>query len=68
MVDADPPGQAGHQMSERRPVVLLGGIDEQHVVRILAILQHQDADWDTSGEEQIGGQANHRVYVPILEQ
>jgi len=32
----------------------LGSVDEQHIVRFLALLQHQDTHWDAGGEEQVG--------------
>lgn len=30
------------------------GVDEKHVVRLLALLEHEDADRDARGVEQIG--------------
>ena len=44
------------------------GVDEQHVVRLLALLQHEDADRDAGGVEQVGGQADDGVDVAVLEQ
>ena len=38
-------------------VEVLSRIDEQHVVRLLALLEHQDADGDAGGIEEVGGQA-----------
>src|SRR3546814_8832896 len=32
------------------------------------LLEHQDADRDAGGIEQVGRQANHGVYVAVLEQ
>ena len=47
---------------------VLGGVDEQHVVRLLALLQHEDADRDAGGIEQVRRQADHGVDVPVLQQ
>ena len=47
---------------------MLGGVDEEHVVRLLAFLQHEDAHRDAGGVEQVGGQADDRVDVAILQQ
>ena len=47
---------------------VLGGVDEEHVVRLLALLQHQDADRDAGGIEQIRGQADDGVDVAVLQQ
>ena len=47
---------------------VLGGVDEEHVVRLLALLQHQDADRDAGGVEEVGGQADDGVDVAVLEQ
>ncbi|MOA12537.1 hypothetical protein D3C78_1325440 [compost metagenome] len=50
------------------PLEVLSRVDEQHIVRLFALLQHQDTDWDACGEKQIGWQADHCVDVAILEQ
>ena len=47
---------------------MLGSIDEQHVVRLLALFQHQDADRDAGGIEQVGRQADHGIDVAVGEQ
>ena len=47
---------------------VLGGVDEQHVVRLLALLQHEDADWDARRVEQVRRQADHGIDVSVLEQ
>jgi hypothetical protein len=46
---------------------VLGGIDEQHVVGLLALLERQDAHRDAGGVEEIGGQANDGINVVVLE-
>src|SRR3546814_3612108 len=51
-----------------REVLRAASVDEQHIVRLLALLEHQDADRDAGGIEQVGRQANHGVYVAVLEQ
>ena len=43
-------------------------VDEQHVIRLLALLRHQDAHRNAGGIEQVGRQADHRVDVPVLQQ
>jgi hypothetical protein len=45
---------------------VLGGVDEEHVVRLLAFLEHEDADRDAGGVEQVGGQADDRVDVAVV--
>ncbi len=47
---------------------VLGGVDEEHVVRLLALLEHQDADRDACGVEEIRGQADDGVDVAVFEQ
>ena len=47
---------------------MVGGVDEEHVVGLLALFQHEDADGDAGGIEEIGGQTDHRVDVFIFEQ
>ena len=47
---------------------VLGGVDEEHVVGLLALLEHEDADRDAGGVEQVGGQADDGVDVAVLEQ
>ena len=37
---------------------VLGSVDEEHVVGLLALLEDEDADRDAGGIEQIGGQAD----------
>ena len=47
---------------------VLGGVDEEHVVGLLALLEHEDADGDVGGVEEVRGQADHGVDVAVLEQ
>jgi hypothetical protein len=47
---------------------VLGGVDEEDVVRLLALLQHEDADRNARGVEEIRGQADDGVNVAVLEQ
>ena len=47
---------------------VFAGVDEQHVIGLFALLQHQNADWDAGGVEQIGGQADHGVDIAIFQQ
>ena len=47
---------------------VLGGVDEEHVVGLLALLEHEDADGDAGGVEEVGGQADDGVDVAVLEQ
>ena len=47
---------------------VLGGVDEEHVVGLLALLEHEDADRDAGGVEEVRGQADHGVDVAVLEQ
>jgi hypothetical protein len=47
---------------------VLFGVDEEHVVWLLAFLEHQNAHWDAGGIKQIGGQADNRINVPICQQ
>ena len=47
---------------------MLGGVDEQHIIGLLALFEYQDADGNTGGVEQIGRQADHGVDMTILEQ
>ena len=47
---------------------VLGGVDEQHIVGFLALLEHEDADGDSGGVEEIGWQADDGVDVAVLEQ
>ena len=47
---------------------VFGGVDEEHVVRLLALLEHEDADGDAGGVEEVGGQADDGVDMAVLEQ
>ncbi len=47
---------------------VLGGIDEQHVVGLLALLERQDAHRDAGGVDEIGGQVNDGIKMSVLEQ
>ena len=42
---------------------VLGGVDEEHVVGLLAFLEHKDADGDTGGVEEVRRQADDGVDV-----
>jgi len=47
---------------------MLGGVDEEHIIRLLALLQHEDADRNPRRIEQVGGQADHGIDISVLEQ
>src|SRR5690625_5719933 len=47
---------------------MLGGVDEEHIIGLFALFQHQDAHRDAGGKEQVGGQANDGVDMAVLEQ
>ncbi|MPM39426.1 hypothetical protein SDC9_86059 [bioreactor metagenome] len=47
---------------------VLAGVDEQDIVIFLAFLQHQNTDGDSGGEKEIGGQADYRIDVVVLQQ
>ena len=47
---------------------VLGGVDEEHVIRFLALLQHENADRNARREEEVGGQTDNRVDIAVLEQ
>ena len=47
---------------------VLSRVDEQHVVGLLALLQHQDAHRDAGGIKQVRWQANHGVDVAVFQQ
>jgi len=47
---------------------MFGGVDEEDVVGLLALLENEDADRDAGGVEQIRGQADDGVDVAVLEQ
>ncbi len=47
---------------------MLGGVDEEHVVGLLAFLEHEDADRDAGGVEEVRGQADDGVDVAVVEQ
>lgn len=47
---------------------MLGGVDEQHVVGLFALLQHEDANRDAGRIEQVRRQADHGVDVPVFQQ
>ena len=47
---------------------VFGGVDEEHVVGLLAFLEHEDADGDAGGVEEVGGQADDGIDVTVLEQ
>jgi hypothetical protein len=40
---------------------VLSGVDEEHVVGLLALLEHENADGDAGGIEQVRGQADDGV-------
>lgn len=43
-------------------------VDEEHIVGLAAFFQHQDADRDARGKEQVGRQADDGVDVAVLQQ
>jgi hypothetical protein len=47
---------------------MLSGVDEEYVVGLLALLEHEDADRDAGGVEEIRRQADDGVDVAVLEQ
>ena len=47
---------------------VLGGVDEEHVIRLLAFLEHEDADGDSGGVKKIGGLGNDSVDITVVEQ
>ena len=42
---------------------MLGGVDEEDILRFFALLEHEDANGDTGRVEQVGGQTYHGVNV-----
>lgn len=56
------------RLSLGRRSQLLGGVDEEHVVGLLALLEHEDADGDARGVEEVRGQADDGVDMAVLEQ
>lgn len=48
-------------------LIMLCRVDEQNVVGPLAFLQHENADWYACRIEQLGWQADHRIYVTIFQ-
>jgi hypothetical protein len=36
-------------------VEVLGGVDEEHVVGLFALFEHEDADGDAGGVKEVGG-------------
>ena len=50
------------------PNELGGGVDEQHLVVELGLLQHDDAGRDRGAEEQIGRQLDHRIDIVVVDQ
>ena len=49
-------------------VLRAAGVDEEHVVGLLAFLEHEDADGDAGGVEEVCGQADDGVDVAVVEQ
>ena len=49
-------------------VEVLGGVDEKHVVGLLALFEHENADRDAGGVEEVRGQADDGVDVAVVEQ
>ena len=47
---------------------MLGGVDEEHIVGLLAFLEDEDAHRDAGGVEEVGGQADDGVDVAVIEQ
>ncbi len=47
---------------------VLGGVDEEHIVGLLAFLQHEDAHRDAGGVKKICRQADDSINVAVLEE
>ena len=47
---------------------VFAGVDEQHVVRLFAFLEHQNAHRNAGGIEKVCWQSDHCIDVPVLEQ
>ena len=46
---------------------MLGRVDEQDVIGLLALLQDEDTDRDAGRVEQIRRQTDDGVYVPVVK-
>ncbi len=46
---------------------MLGGVDKEHVVGLLALLEHENADRDAGGVEEVRRQADDGVDVAVFE-
>ena len=47
---------------------MLGGIDEEHVIRFFTFFEHKNAYGNARGIKKIGGQADNGVYVAVFKQ
>ena len=47
---------------------VLGGVDEENIVRLFALLEHQDTHGNTGGVEEVGRQSDDGVDVAVFEQ
>jgi hypothetical protein len=62
------PRRRRRQDDQEEPAAPLAGVDEQHVIWLLALLQHKNADRDARGIEQTGWHADDCVDVTIIYQ
>ncbi len=49
-------------------LIMLGRVDEQHIIGALALLEYQDADRNAGRVEQFRRQADHGVDIAVLQQ
>ena len=49
-------------------LILAAGVDEQHLVISLVAFEDQDRRRNAGAEEQVGGQADHRIEQVLLDQ
>lgn len=47
---------------------MLGGVDEKNIIRFFAAFEHEDADGNTGGVEEVRRQADDRVDVTVFDQ
>lgn len=49
-------------------IIFSAGINKEHVIRLFATFQYQDAYRYAGGEKQVGGQADHGVDMTVVQQ
>ncbi len=49
-------------------IELIGCINEQNIIRLLALLEHENADRDARGIEEIGWQADYGIDMAVFQQ